>query len=670
MPARHLAAARIPPARPARPHRSARRVAGRSLWPALVIAALTVPAAPGLAAAATPRPASPSGYQAAAGETFLVDQGPVNWNPHSASQPGAAVDVPVATATVPAATSSEPSRAPSRAPSREAAATSSESPREAAATRATAATAATASQTPEAATSEVGEALADTAGPDDGVLDQILSPVLPSVFHIGPKLTPHLDKAFVQSAVQTATSPQTIVYQINPKATWSDGTPITYRDFVYNWQAQSGRRSFHDVGGVPFTPLSTDGYRQIASVREAGGDPFRVKVVFKTPDPDWRSLFSLMLPAHVATEVGFDTGFTDPVNDLSGGPFEVQSYTPGVSITLVRNQRYWGAPANLAVVTYGFVGGSKAMLDTLAAGDAEAAAPPPAVGLEKALTKAVSSHPSPTMLLSGFGVDEVAGPTWEHLDFNQANPVLADLAVRRAIMMAVDRTRLIGATVGKDDPSVKPLGSLVFLPGQKGYRNDAGVYGTGNVVGARTALVQDGYTYLGGRLTKNGRAVTLGISAPSGDPLLVAEEQVLASQLAGIGIRLVEHNSSDFPAELAAGHFDLALVSSQASPYLSTTADRYQTNNGAGTGAANFDHYSSRTTDRLIARAVAATQPGARLQLFEQLDGQLWADAVSLPLYQAPQILVFNKQYLNMVDSPAPAGLAWGIAKWGLPASA
>ena len=626
MPVRHQAAARI----------SLARLAGSCLPRVPVAGAVSVAVSVGAllsqagvsispAAASTPRPASPSGYQAEAGQTFLVDAEPLNWNPHSA---GRLVVGPT-----------QPGVGPTQAGGG-------------------------------TASDQVGKALADTVGPDDRTLDQILSPVLPSVFQIGPRLGAHLNTDFVESAVQTGTSPQTIVYRINPRAVWSDGTPITYRDFVYNWQAQSGRRTFSDVGGVPFNPLSTDGYRQIASVRESGGDRDLVSVVFKTPDPDWRSLFSLMLPAHKASGVGFNTGFTDPVNDLSAGPFEVQSYTPGVSVTLVRNQRYWGTPANLAQILYHFVAGSPAMLATLAASDADAAAPLPAVGLEKELTKAVSSHPSRSLTLSGFGVDEVAGPNWEHLDFNQAKPLLADRAVRRAIMMAVNRKELIAATVGKGDPSVKPLGSLVFVPGQEGYHNDSGVYGTGNTLGARTALVQDGFTYSGGRLLQDGRPVTLGITAPAGDPMLAAEEHVLASQVANIGIGLVVHNSSDFPASLAAGQFDLALVSSQSSPFLSTTADRYQTNSGAGTGAENVDHYSSRTTDRLIAQAEATAKPATRVRLFARLDGQLWADAVSLPLYQAPQILVFNRKYLNMVDSPAPSGLAWDIIKWGRPASA
>jgi glutathione transport system substrate-binding protein len=626
VPVRHQAAARIPLARVGGLRLPGAHVVG-ALSVAVSVSALLGPAGVSIspAAASTPRPASPSGYEAEAGQTFLVDAEPLNWNPHSAGQPEVGPTQPgVSTTQAGGGTAAD----------------------------------------------RVGEALADTVGPDDGTLDQILAPVLPSVFQIGPRLGTHLNTAFVESAVRTSTSPQTIVYRINPRAVWSDGMPITYRDFVYNWQAQSGRRTFSDVGGVPFNPLSTDGYRQIASVRESGGDRDLVKVVFKTPDPDWRSLFSLMLPAQEATVVGFNTGFTDPVNDLSAGPFEVQSYTPGVSVTLVRNQRYWGTPANLAQISYRFVPGSSAMLATLAAEDADAAAPPPAVGLEKELARAVSSHPSKALTLSGFGVDEVAGPAWEHLDFNQAEPLLADRAVRRAIMMAVNRRALIAATVGKGDPSVKPLGSLVFVPGQAGYHNDAGVYGTGNTLGARTALVQDGFTYSGARLLQDGRPVTLGITAPAGDPMLAAEEQLLASQLSNIGIHLVVHNSSDLPASLAAGQFDLALVSSQSSPFLSATADRYQTNNGSGAGAENVDHYSSRTTDQLIAQAEATAKPATRIRLFERLDGQLWADAVSLPLYQAPQILVFDRKYLNMVDSPAPSGLAWGITKWGLPASA
>ena len=52
---------------------------------------------------------------------------------------------------------------------------------------------------------------------------------------------------------------------------WSDGTPITADDFIYNWQAQSGNPAYTDVGGKPYDAASTAGYNQIQSV--VGSNP-------------------------------------------------------------------------------------------------------------------------------------------------------------------------------------------------------------------------------------------------------------------------------------------------------------------------------------------------------------------------------------------------------------
>lgn len=165
-------------------------------------------------------------------------------------------------------------------------------------------------------------------------LATILGPVLPSVFTVKPGYGVALNTTFMSSARQVGNDPQTIRYRINPEATWSDGTPITYQDFVYAWQSQARGSGASSASAI------TSGYRQIASVSEVGGDPYVVSVVFSTPDYDWRSLFSFLLPAHVAETVGF----TDPTAVVSGGPFEVQSSVPGVSVTLVRNPRWWGSP--------------------------------------------------------------------------------------------------------------------------------------------------------------------------------------------------------------------------------------------------------------------------------------------------------------------------------------
>src|SRR5579862_6515243 len=95
------------------------------------------------------------------------------------------------------------------------------------------------------------------AGDNEFVLAEIQDQTLPRVFVVQPNLKPVLDTEVVTSASVVKTNPQTIVYQINPKAVWSDGVPISASDFIYNWQAQSGDPKFKDVGGKPFLPATS-----------------------------------------------------------------------------------------------------------------------------------------------------------------------------------------------------------------------------------------------------------------------------------------------------------------------------------------------------------------------------------------------------------------------------
>ena len=134
--------------------------------------------------------------------------------------------------------------------------------------------------------------------------------VWPQVFIVTNKLQPVLNHQLMESASVTSTSPQTVVYKLNPKAVWSDGTPITADDFIYNWQAQSGNPAYTDVGGQPYDAASTAGYSQIQSMvgsapsggaacapgstadRNVGLCPNgrTITVTFKPSFADWRSL--------------------------------------------------------------------------------------------------------------------------------------------------------------------------------------------------------------------------------------------------------------------------------------------------------------------------------------------------------------------------------------------
>ena len=95
----------------------------------------------------------------------------------------------------------------------------------------------------------------------------------PSAFYVEQQRDADAQHVVAQFVTEVSSDPQTVVYQINPLAVWSNGIPITYRDFVYNWEAQSGRATFRDAGGTRFTPLDTAGYDDIANVTGDRGQP-------------------------------------------------------------------------------------------------------------------------------------------------------------------------------------------------------------------------------------------------------------------------------------------------------------------------------------------------------------------------------------------------------------
>ena len=172
-----------------------------------------------------------------------------------------------------------------------------------------------------------------------------LAGVLPSPFVVNEAGAPAPNLDLVVSAELVSPKPETIVYTLNPRATWSDGVPITAADFKYAWEQQG-------KPGLPPTDVaSIAGYRDIASVTGSDGG-HTVTVVFGTPFADWKMLFGDLLPAHVMEKVGWNPACTtvNPAIDLSGGPYKIAAV--GVrSITLVQNPRWWGTPSNNRSVT-------------------------------------------------------------------------------------------------------------------------------------------------------------------------------------------------------------------------------------------------------------------------------------------------------------------------------
>ena len=92
------------------------------------------------------------------------------------------------------------------------------------------------------------------------------------------------------SAPVLATEPrQVVTYDINPKAAWYDGTPITWEDFYWQWRASRGTDKAYQI-------CFRERIRRHRK-RRTGQDDREVVVTFKRRYSDWQAIFSQLYPA-------------------------------------------------------------------------------------------------------------------------------------------------------------------------------------------------------------------------------------------------------------------------------------------------------------------------------------------------------------------------------------
>ena len=360
----------------------------------------------------------------------------------------------------------------------------------------------------------------DTASGDTWADRLLLEPVLPSAFTVNSDGQAVYNSALITQAELQSTSPETVVYSINPSAVWSDGTPVTAADFVYTWEHERGTggpvgagptttattTTTTSVGGTATsgpagvaatppagattgsataptppattgsttapTPLATTvpgatgttgsavGYRQVTSVTPATGG-HSVTVVFKTPYADWQSLFSDLLPSHVLERTGWNPPCTtlDPTIDLSAGPYMLEKAVSGKEIVLTRNPKWWGQAPSLQTIVVRIASGPGQLSQWLANGTVDVALP---TGYHEHFLQAITSLPS-------VNSQSQLSTTFLQLEFSTTSSPTSTADLRLAIAHAIDRQSLINQVAGWADSTIVPAQSHLYAQDQPGY---------------------------------------------------------------------------------------------------------------------------------------------------------------------------------------------------------
>lgn len=489
----------------------------------------------------------------------------------------------------------------------------------------------------------------------------VLQGVLPKAFLTQPDLTSAMNENLLVSAEQTGTDPQTLVYEIQPDAVWSDGTPITADDFIYNWRTQNGR-------DCPDCAAATSaGYDQIRSIEPSNnGKTFTVTMA--TTYTDWQSLWSgdvVIYPAHIATQQGdINTPqglaaayeyFGQTIPNYSAGPFQIEQFQNNVAVIETPNPRWYGEGPNLDRLIFRVITEASQEPTALANNEVQVIYPQPQVDL----VQQVQNIPGVSSFI-GMGL------TWEHFDFNLENPFLAQEPIRDAMFTAVDRQEIIDATVGQFTAKAEPLNNYNFMPQQEGYTDvvsETG-HGSGNVEAARQILTDAGYRMQNGRLvTPDGQPVPpLRIRYTVGNQIRQDQSELFAQQVRPLGVNVEVVPTDDLGGTLSGGDYDIMVFAWVSDPFPYSGAQQLWS-----TGSeSNYGNYSNPEVDRLINAAASQTDVEQARQQLNQALRLMAEDAYVLPLYQKPTFIATYDNIANVRNNSSLESPLYNVAQWGI----
>lgn len=456
----------------------------------------------------------------------------------------------------------------------------------------------------------------------------MMKATLPRAFVIGPDGSTTVDTNYFTSIELTGTAPQVVTYTINPKAVWSDGTPITWEDIASQVHALSGADKNFEIAGP-------SGAERVASVTR-GVDDRQAVMTFAKPYAEWRGMFAgngMLLPKSMtATPEAFNKGQLDGPGP-SAGPFIATSLDRTTQrIVLSRNPKWWGPRPRLDNITYLMLDDA-ARLPALQNNTIDATG----VGTIDQLTIAQRTK--------GITIRRAPAPAWSHITFNGApGSILADKALRVAVSKGIDRQTIAKVVQYGLTSDPVALGNHIYVAGQKGYQDNSAVVPY-DPAAAKRELDALGWKQVGQFREKDGRPLVIR------DLFYDAQgsrqfAQITQHSLAQIGVKLelvARAGSGFFTNYINVGDFDLAQFGWLGDAFpLSSLTQIYKSD-----GESNFGKIGSPQIDAAIERTLEELDPDRARALANDLDRLIWAEGFSLPLTQSPGDVAVHSTLAN-----------------------
>jgi peptide/nickel transport system substrate-binding protein len=479
---------------------------------------------------------------------------------------------------------------------------------------------------------------------------------------------------------KTSDEPLKVKYTFADGAKWSDGEAIDCDDFLLVWAANSGTYTTGEGDpetGQPaqlFSAASNTGYDITEKPACADGDT-EIEITYSKPFADWQAQFGglAFLPAHIVEKQAggidlvdaitnddmealtaaaefYNTGWVFNPGDIdtsltpSAGPYQIESWQAGQSITLTANPGWWGTPAKSKNIVIRFIA-QEQQAQALANGEIQVAEPQP--------------NPDVVQQLEGLGdqVEVLQGDeyTYEHVDFNFAG-AFADPELRRAFALCVPRQLIVDNLIKPVNPSAEVMNSRYAFPFNAEYEDVVsasydGRFDKANVAEAKSVVDGKGAA---------GAVVRIGYQTPNQRRTNTVD--LIRSSCNQAGFDVKDAGQDDFFGNgLTAGNWDVALFAWSGSALVTPSASIFQSDGGQNNGK-----YANAQVDALLAELNVTPDPDAQTKLVGQIEKLLWDDLATVPLFAFPSIAAYSTAVEGVKLQPAQTQVLWNINEWSV----
>ena len=263
----------------------------------------------------------------------------------------------------------------------------------------------------------------------------------------------------------------TLTYHLRD-AKWSNGTPVTAKDFVFAWRravnpvTASEYAFIVGIAGIKNADAVSSGEKPLEELGVTAVDDKTLKVELDVPVPFFESLmaFPTFYPVNEEffTKCG-DQYASTPDTLLSNGPFKITAYEPAATtITLEKNPDYWDAEkVKLDGINYQVIKDSQQAMLAYQNGDLDL------VTLSGEQVEQFQADPEFKNIMAGY--------LW-YMSPNTKVAGLENLNLRKALSLCFDK-EAVCKNILKDGsiPAYFAVPTLLATgPDGKDYREDAG----------------------------------------------------------------------------------------------------------------------------------------------------------------------------------------------------